>query len=221
MHRAHKRLVRLAKQHGVKLRQPYESVGKYALSEILELILRSILLLKPIIVFLRIAALAMDNRKLPLPGRSPVNGKCVEVRFDGELLSTDGGVLALREVATRRRNRDRRAAPARPAPPGHALHGEIQSDATPPQPSTRHADLSRRATQRGRHNGQGLGVDAFGHESPRAAVSISIAGLRDTAPVVAAPLIAGSVALAIAAGMNSGGSRAEVSCDWAFTRLRQ
>jgi hypothetical protein len=31
MHRARERLVRLAKKHGVKLRQPYERVGKFAL----------------------------------------------------------------------------------------------------------------------------------------------------------------------------------------------
>ncbi len=39
-----------------------------------------------------------DNPTLPLPGLSSVGGKRVEVKFDGGLLSSDGGVLALREV---------------------------------------------------------------------------------------------------------------------------
>src|SRR6195952_4282779 len=40
----------------------------------------------------------MNDPTLPLPGLSPVNDKRVEVRFDGGLLSSDGGVLALREI---------------------------------------------------------------------------------------------------------------------------
>jgi hypothetical protein len=40
----------------------------------------------------------MNDPMLPLPGLSPVSGKHVEVKFDGGLLSSDGGVLALREV---------------------------------------------------------------------------------------------------------------------------
>ncbi len=47
---------------------------------------------------------------LPLPGLSPVSGKRVEVKFDGGLLSSDGGVLALREVDQRLRVADRLAA---------------------------------------------------------------------------------------------------------------
>jgi hypothetical protein len=47
---------------------------------------------------------------LPLPGLSPVSGKRVEVKFDGGLLSSDGGVLALREVEQRLRAADRLAA---------------------------------------------------------------------------------------------------------------
>ena len=47
---------------------------------------------------------------LPLPGLSPVSGKRVEVKFDGGLLSSDGGVLALREVEQRLRVADRLAA---------------------------------------------------------------------------------------------------------------
>jgi hypothetical protein len=47
---------------------------------------------------------------LPLPGLSPVSGKRVEVKFDGGLLSSDGGVVALREVDQRLRLVDRLAA---------------------------------------------------------------------------------------------------------------
>ena len=37
----------------------------------------------------------------PLLGMSPVSGKRVDVRFDGGLLSSDGGILLLREVEQR------------------------------------------------------------------------------------------------------------------------
>lgn len=36
-----------------------------------------------------------------LPGLSPVSGKCVEACFDGGSLSSDAGVLALREIDIR------------------------------------------------------------------------------------------------------------------------
>ncbi len=49
----------------------------------------------------------MNDPMLPLPGLSPVSGKRVEVKFDGGLLSSDGGVLALREVDQRLRVADR------------------------------------------------------------------------------------------------------------------
>ena len=49
----------------------------------------------------------MENPMLPLPGLSPVAGKSVVARFDGGLLSSDGGVLALREVEQRLRVADR------------------------------------------------------------------------------------------------------------------
>jgi hypothetical protein len=39
----------------------------------------------------------MNNLMLPLPGLSPVSGKTVVVKFDGGLLSSDGGILVLRE----------------------------------------------------------------------------------------------------------------------------
>ena len=40
----------------------------------------------------------MADTTLPLPGLSPVLGKSVFARFDGGLLSSDAGVLALRAV---------------------------------------------------------------------------------------------------------------------------
>src|ERR1039457_6434667 len=39
----------------------------------------------------------------PLPGLSPVSGKTIVARFDGGLLSSDGGILVLREVEQRLR----------------------------------------------------------------------------------------------------------------------
>ena len=53
---------------------------------------------------------AMNNSMLPLPGLSSVSGKPVVVKFDGGLLSSDGGILALREVEQRLRVADRLAA---------------------------------------------------------------------------------------------------------------
>jgi hypothetical protein len=47
---------------------------------------------------------------LPLPGLSPVSGKTVVAKFDGGLLSSDGGVLVLREVEQRLRVAERLAA---------------------------------------------------------------------------------------------------------------
>src|SRR5215210_4648942 len=52
----------------------------------------------------------MNDPTLPLPGLSPVAGKSVVAQFDGGLLSSDGGVLALREIEHRRRVADRFAA---------------------------------------------------------------------------------------------------------------
>jgi hypothetical protein len=52
----------------------------------------------------------MNELTLPLPGLSPVAGKSVVATFDGGLLSSDGGVLALREVEQRLRVADRIAA---------------------------------------------------------------------------------------------------------------
>ena len=43
----------------------------------------------------------MDDPMLPLPGLSPVLGKSVVARFDGGKLSSDAGVLVLREIEQR------------------------------------------------------------------------------------------------------------------------
>ena len=56
------------------------------------------------------AAPAMNAPLLPLPGLSSVSGKRIEVKFDGGLLSSDGGILALREIEQRLRVSDRLAA---------------------------------------------------------------------------------------------------------------
>src|SRR5918993_1564698 len=67
----------------------------------------------------------MNDPMLPLPGLSPVAGTAVVVKFDGGLLSSDGGVLALREVEKRLRVADRLAAcikdPRAPDQITHAL----------------------------------------------------------------------------------------------------
>ena len=52
----------------------------------------------------------MNDPMLPLPGLSPVSGKTVVAKFDGGLLSSDGGVLLLREVEQRLHVADRLAA---------------------------------------------------------------------------------------------------------------
>jgi hypothetical protein len=44
---------------------------------------------------------AMAEIMLPLPGLSPVNGKALSARFDGGALTSDAGLLALREVERR------------------------------------------------------------------------------------------------------------------------
>jgi Transposase DDE domain group 1 len=53
---------------------------------------------------------AMNDPMLPLPGLSPVSGKAIVAKFDGGLLSSDGGVLVLREIEQRLRVADRMAA---------------------------------------------------------------------------------------------------------------
>ncbi len=65
----------------------------------------------------------MNNPMLPLPGLSPVSGKTIAARFDGGLLSSDGGILVLREVEQRLRVADRIAACIKdPRAPDHITH---------------------------------------------------------------------------------------------------
>src|SRR6266853_5831459 len=52
----------------------------------------------------------MNDPMLPLPGLSPVCGKTIVARFDGGQLSSDGGVVVLREVEQRLRVAERMAA---------------------------------------------------------------------------------------------------------------
>jgi hypothetical protein len=52
---------------------------------------------------------AMNDPTLALPGLSSVRGKCVVARFDGGMLSSNSGVLALAEVEKRLRVADRLA----------------------------------------------------------------------------------------------------------------
>lgn len=51
----------------------------------------------------------MNDHTLPLSGLSPVDGKNVVARFDGGMLSSDGGILALNEVGKRYRIAERLA----------------------------------------------------------------------------------------------------------------
>ena len=65
----------------------------------------------------------MNDPMLPLPGLSPVCGKKVVARFDGGELSSDGGVVVLREVEQRLRVADRMAAcMVDPRAPGQITH---------------------------------------------------------------------------------------------------
>jgi hypothetical protein len=72
----------------------------------------------------------MNDSTLPLPGLSPVGDKSVVAKFDGGLLSSDGGVLVLREVEQRLRVADRLAAciddPRAPDQITHALSDIIR-----------------------------------------------------------------------------------------------
>jgi hypothetical protein len=52
----------------------------------------------------------MVDRTLPLPGLSPIAGKEIVARFDGGRLSSDGGLLVLREIERRLSVADRLAA---------------------------------------------------------------------------------------------------------------
>jgi Transposase DDE domain group 1 len=66
----------------------------------------------------------MDETMPPLPGLSPVNGKTVVARFDGGALSSDAGLLALREVERRLDVAGRLGACIDdPRDPGRTVHG--------------------------------------------------------------------------------------------------
>ena len=59
-----------------------------------------------------------------LPGLSPVSGKAIVARFDGACMSSDGGLLALREVEQRLAIASRLAACIRdPRDPSRVVHG--------------------------------------------------------------------------------------------------
>ena len=59
-----------------------------------------------------------------LPGLSPVGGKTIEARFDGACMSSDGGLLALREVEHRLAIASRLAGCIRdPRDPSRVIHG--------------------------------------------------------------------------------------------------
>ena len=61
---------------------------------------------------------------LMLPGLSPVGGKAIEARFDGACMSSDGGLLALREVEQRLAIASRLAGCIRdPRDPSRVIHG--------------------------------------------------------------------------------------------------
>jgi hypothetical protein len=66
----------------------------------------------------------MENSTLPLEGLSSVRGKAVIARFDGGMLSSDSGVLALSEVERRLRVAERLAGCIEdPRAPGQVVHG--------------------------------------------------------------------------------------------------
>src|SRR5512141_1878691 len=65
----------------------------------------------------------MVDSTLPLPGLSPVAGKELVARFDGGRLSSDGGLLVLREIEQRLKVADRLAACIDdPRDPGSTVH---------------------------------------------------------------------------------------------------
>src|ERR1039457_2725431 len=65
----------------------------------------------------------MIDLMIPLPGLSSVSGKTVVSKFDGGLLSSDGGILVLLEIEQRLRVADRLAACIRdPRSPDQITH---------------------------------------------------------------------------------------------------
>src|SRR3954454_24259659 len=67
---------------------------------------------------------ASDQPTPILPGLSPICGRAIEARFDGELMSSDGGLLVLREVEQRLGIAGRLAGCIRdPRAPERVVHG--------------------------------------------------------------------------------------------------
>ena len=65
----------------------------------------------------------MVDPTLPLPGLSPIEGKEIVARFDGGRLSSDGGLLVLREIERRLKIAERLAACIDdPRDPGSTVH---------------------------------------------------------------------------------------------------
>ena len=91
---------------------------------------------------------ASDEPTAILPGLSPICGRAIEARFDGALISSDGGLLVLREVEQRLGTAQRLAACIReakgPAPPA-ALDPELADLRLRADPVVSHAHLSRGA----------------------------------------------------------------------------
>jgi hypothetical protein len=92
----------------------------------------------------------------PLPGLSPVNGKAVTARFDGGSLSSDAGLLALREVERRLGVADRLAAGyedgidanARRARPLLAVHHQSAGEPARPAHAAVHGSRDDRVVLR-------------------------------------------------------------------------
>src|SRR4051794_12995333 len=67
---------------------------------------------------------ASDQATAILPGLSPICGREIEARFDGALMSSDGGLLVLREIEQRLGIAGRLAACIRdPRAPERVVHG--------------------------------------------------------------------------------------------------
>ena len=67
---------------------------------------------------------AIDEPTPILPGLSPIRGRAIEARFDAALMSSDGGLLVLREVEQRLGIARRLAACIRdPRAPARIVHG--------------------------------------------------------------------------------------------------
>ena len=79
----------------------------------------------------------MDEPTVPLAGLSPISGKRLDARFDGGQLSSDDGVVLLREIEQRLRVADRLAACIKDPRAG--------SDHTKPCPYSIHVQVGARS----------------------------------------------------------------------------